>query len=134
MTVGSKGPGAIDAPELLGEDRGLDRAEPDAAVASGTVSAGQPSSTIVLHSAVGPRAGLDDRAGERDRDSLTSTVADRVAQLFLVVGEVEFHSARGRLSESPALRDDRSASARRSTFSIAVSGSASTTARASGSL
>ena len=89
VTVASSGPGAIDPAELLGEDRGSTMPRPMPPCSSGTVSAGQPSSTIVAHRRVGASASvLDDVAGERDRALARSTARIGVAQLVLVGGEL----------------------------------------------
>ena len=62
--------------------------------ASGTVSAGQPSSTICFQSGSADDAVLHDLADEGHRALAGEHRADAVAQLLLVFGELELHCRR----------------------------------------
>ena len=133
-TVASSGPGAIDAAELLGEDGELGEAETDAAVLLGDrerrpvepderVPQPRPASDGSPDTTASTWARTSDVG-----HSFAEHGADGVAQLFLFCAEVELHQ------RSRSIVRTSAASARRSSFSIGVSGSASTTTTASGSL
>ena len=76
--------GRDDVSELLGEDRGLDRTEPDAAVLLGDREPGPPERDERVPQRGRARAGLDDRTRQRDRRFLDEHRADRFAQVVLV--------------------------------------------------
>ena len=129
VTVASSGPGAITRPISSARMPASIIPSPMPPSASGTVSAGQPSSVSVAQSASGRTPSSTTRAGQTDRALLREHRADRVAQLVLIGGEFELHG-KGQV-RSWAISSTK---ARRSTFSPTVSGSASTTCTASGSL
>ena len=127
---GEQGPGRDGPAHLLGHDRELDRRRGRGRRAPrGRSSAGQPSSTICCQSGSTDAPSSTTERTKVIGHSPASIVAHAVAELFLVFGEVEFHRD-GTLPDG-YVRQPRvgrgGARARRSTFSAAVRGRASTT-------
>ena len=99
VTVGSSGPGASARPSSSATTASSTAPSPRPPSASGTVSAGQPSSTMCAHrpsaGAACPRcAPRRAPATSAGGHSAASTARTRVAQLVLVGGEVELHGGR----------------------------------------
>ncbi len=121
-----------DPTKLLGDDGELGEAQADAAVLlrdrkCGPVEADERVPQLAARVGVSAgHHGVDVSTHEGDGALLREHRPNRVAQLLLLRGEVELHQP------SPSCTSD--ASARRSSFSMAVSGSASVMTMASGSL